>query len=64
MPDKIKPCPFCGRRGEVKQLQFGFETVPRFGVVCITCGISPGWYFEEAEAVRAWNRRDGRDEDA
>ena len=59
MADKIKPCPFCGRQGEIKQMQFGFEKVTRFGVVCVTCGISQGWFFDEEDAVEKWNRRVG-----
>lgn len=56
---KLKPCPFCGNKPEVRSVLFGQEPSRRYGVVCTNCAICIGWKFTEAEAVKRWNRRDG-----
>lgn len=63
MPDKLKPCPFCG--GEAKIITHDFfvpeswrSLVGVYGVVCTSCraGGYQFWNTEE-QAVAAWNRR-------
>lgn len=53
---KLKPCPFCGEIAETFRWRNG-----RFGVRCTVRGCLAWWagleFFEEADAVIAWNRR-------
>ena len=54
MPEKLKPCPFCG--GEVEIV--GHNNANPFMIFCENCGLEFGiekeyhWW-----AVKAWNRR-------
>ena len=58
---EMKPCPFCGHKGFVEVHTF-HALAPTYGVVCLKCGAhtSP-WYYSEAKAVEAWNRRIGEE---
>ena len=53
MENKLKPCPFCGEDS---------AHIPIIGsnyfVRCIFCGASTRIFYDEAEAISAWNRRE------
>ena len=65
MPDKIKPCPFCGNKGEV------FESEPstarfnegavHFAVQCFAfecMGVKANmWQMSPEDAIEIWNKR-------
>lgn len=72
--DRLKPCPFCGKRAPVRVLDSnelegvgpgdeGYESNPDHAVVCSFtdggCGASSGYRSTGREAVEAWNRRGG-----
>ena len=66
MPEKLKPCPFCGNRVAVEEkINFGEPNV--FIVYCNPsnggCGAKTNWFDSAEEAIDAWNRRvnDGTD---
>lgn len=49
---ELKPCPFCGQKAEIYQLNNKFESM------CTNCTATIEWLFEsEQEAAEAWNRR-------
>ena len=54
---ELKPCPFCGGRGEM--IEHSFHNLPSsFGVVCKRCrSQSSQWYDTKEEAADGWNRR-------
>lgn len=53
MPNKLKPCPFCG--GEAKIVREEYLYIVR----CTKCPCDMGrqWYTRKKEAIKAWNRR-------
>ena len=64
MTDELKPCPFCGSPGQVKQTGSNkFPEDRRWGVGCCNpmCSVSPFvWgFFTEEEACKEWNKRAG-----
>ena len=63
---KLKPCPFCGCDAEVTAHYFCIgETT--FGIECSNqrCRTSGNQFYEtEEDAIKAWNRRAERSEDA
>lgn len=61
--ERLKPCPFCGRKGELRSMRFGMEREPRWAVTCVACAIAIGWEDSEEEAVKRWNRRVTDEED-
>ena len=51
----LKPCPFCGHRiAEGKDIKAASNL---FGVVCLACNASTGWWSSKKKAVQAWNAR-------
>lgn len=59
MPNNMKPCPFCGGEGKIKE-----AVVPTSGggyvrgwVGCPGCGVYIQWNHDPAGAVKKWNRR-------
>lgn len=72
--NNLKPCPFCGEKEELY-----IENRPCFnsygkwyvaGVCCWRCNITLWTHFDkdtieeaEADAVKAWNTRDGKTEE-
>ena len=52
--DKLKPCPFCGRRAEIRHDKDGFSYI-----VCANdgCYVSTDGHLNDEAAVEAWNRR-------
>lgn len=49
-PIELKPCPFCGGKGEIQGLYGAF-------VSCIDCYIEGPYKAFEEEAIEAWNTR-------
>ena len=51
---ELKPCPFCGEKGELRLVRDYWVTCYNF-----FCGINPqtSFYATEAEAVSAWNKK-------
>lgn len=65
---KLKPCPFCGATENdyngpriINKSLLGPEGyVYDYAVWCSNCGAQTDWYADEdADAVKAWNRRAG-----
>ena len=57
MPEKLKPCPFCG--SEVGVCVDDKDPVHlRYGIMCPDpdCAFW-GWFDEREEAINSWNRR-------
>ena len=67
----LKPCPFCG--GEAKIRTGVTSSVPKLSkalVICQQCLASTDWFYDTAgdaefvfEAIEAWNRRAGKEND-
>lgn len=54
MAEKIKPCPFCGVKGELRTALKALV----WQVVCPDCGCTcRKWFDIQEEAIEAWNRR-------
>jgi Lar family restriction alleviation protein len=53
MDNELKPCPFCG--GEAWIDERGC-----FIVYCLGCGTGSNAFDTEAQAIAAWNLRDGK----
>ena len=54
---KLKPCPFCGRRGEIRSFKgsdYKVECTNNFCQASYMIGMD---FDTEAEAIEAWNRR-------
>lgn len=73
MTDRLKPCPFCGGKAEIRVGEYT-SFVEGYAVGCSNCALTFGasgrigeaycWsccYETEAEAIEAWNRRPGCD---
>ena len=52
--DKVKPCPLCGKKAEVKSFSGMFT---HGWVGCPTCSLYIQWKIDPAGAVKKWNRR-------
>ena len=52
--NKLKPCPFCGRRAELRYTKEGFAYI-----LCANdgCYVRTDGCLNEKEAARLWNRR-------
>lgn len=65
MPEKLKPCPFCG--GKTKEsVRFVKGNLKTIKIICVECGCGTAifqqypfqpWQAVKKEAVVAWNRR-------
>lgn len=53
MPDRLKPCPFCGSDETYKTRLDDFTYV----IQCLECGASGPYKLNTDEAEEAWNRR-------
>lgn len=51
MTDKLLSCPFCGE--EPRQSRVGVKHI----VFCLSCSTQTPSFYEEEEAIAAWNRR-------
>ena len=58
---KLKPCPFCGGEARTYTASAGKNKPKAWFVHCDGCRMNyPNWYCTiEAEAIEAWNRREG-----
>ena len=58
--EKLKPCPFCGGKGEVYQaptmLNLEIDD-DAYWVQCRNCFSRVGNSYSQVEAINAWNRR-------
>lgn len=57
---KLKPCPFCGARGNDVRLHVKYdkkidEEIAR--VKCFKCALEIGWFHGKDNALKAWNKR-------
>ena len=57
MTDELKPCPFCGEQ-EFISVRNGMNAVAAW-VICNNCGCYGPTEDTKAEAITAWNRREG-----
>lgn len=51
---KLKPCPFCGRKGELWNNKLTYRL---YGVICEECDCMTPYFTTREEAIEAWNRR-------
>ena len=59
---ELKPCPFCGAKETDKDQPIGVGwviEVDAWQVICDRCGASGGLNDGRLEAIEAWNRRVG-----
>lgn len=74
MTDKLKPCPFCGGKARIMQLDLNPDSIlnKKWIIGCdgIYGSICPGYmykcapfYISMESAIRMWNNRDGKKED-
>ena len=61
MIDELKPCPFCGKREFISVVRSLNGVVA--WVDCTNCGCYGPAKNTEAEAIAAWNRRGGGQND-
>ena len=60
--DKLKPCPFCGRKAILeKHQEFNGENVYRVYCQDATTQVCTKWFYAEKEAIETWNRRTTND---
>ena len=52
---KLKPCPFCGRKGELWNNKLTYRL---YGVICEECDCMTPYFTTREEAIEAWNRRE------
>jgi Lar family restriction alleviation protein len=60
MPDKLKPCPFCGGEATArryKDVEFLVHNADCFMVLCGGCGCGTSYEPTEEAAADTWNRR-------
>lgn len=57
---RLLPCPFCG--GEAEEKRTGRAPDWKHKVVCKSCGCRTGETVASPLHIRAWNRREGRDD--
>lgn len=60
MSEKLKPCPFCGGKAEIRTMIYAGNALYYVRCPRINCFIhcfTKKKYETEAEAVEAWNRR-------
>ena len=57
--NKLRPCPFCGRRAELRHNNDGFSYI-----VCANdgCYVRTDGHLNDESAIEHWNRRDYDDE--
>ncbi len=60
MPEKLKPCPFCG--GKVKidsgfNIDFNNRAHKFYYAICLSCGARGSDADRKTEAIELWNRR-------
>ena len=53
--EKLIPCPFCARDGDMLRV---CEVFGEVWIVCKYCGANSGAMGDKAAALRAWNGRD------
>ena len=56
---KLKPCPFCGGKGELWNNKLTYRL---YGVICEECDCMTPYFTTREEAIEAWNRREPMDE--
>lgn len=57
-PIEIKPCPFCGGKGELIMETSPHVSRPRYFVACSVCGCEmPRISRKTMKAIEVWNRR-------
>lgn len=66
--DKLKPCPFCGGKADLRQEDYDPRWMPTrndpdsggcppYYVKCDDCGANTEYRYEYPDAVKLWNRR-------
>lgn len=60
MTDKLRECPFCGGQANIIEEPI----LGAYQVYCTECPVNVGryWFFEEEDAIKAWNKRSYIDE--
>ena len=59
MAEKLKPCPFCGGKAKLVNIDASGEQGEENPIVvhCTQCFAKTDWFGREWEAIDAWNRR-------
>ena len=58
MPDKLRPCPFCGGEAELRAFYKNIADRRRTRiVVCKACGARTKDWTQTQHAMKQWNRR-------
>lgn len=55
----LRNCPFCGGEAEIRKKYIKYDGVVKmeFGIRCERCFARTMSFFEEKEAIKAWNNR-------
>lgn len=64
--EQLKPCPFCGGKGEIHQAPINFRLGIEdevYWVQCRNCFAKAGNSYSEEKAISGWNRRKNREMD-
>ena len=56
---KLKPCPFCGGKGELWNNKLTYRL---YGVICEECDCMTPYFTTREQAIEAWNRREPIDD--
>lgn len=66
---KLLPCPFCGGKAEIREIDYDPEWHPTYNdpdsggdapvyvIICKSCEASIKYKYKESEAIQSWNNR-------
>ena len=54
---ELRPCPFCGGKGDCNNAGFMQYGRKKWAVECTRCGVVTNFFDTEEKAAAAWNRR-------
>ena len=62
MTEKLKPCPFCGGKADIRTLPSKNNRITSYFPMCRKCMTTGDNYASYEAAAKAWNRRTNESE--
>lgn len=59
MPEKLKRCPCCGGKAEIRYHQIPTQGRSAYQISCSRCVLATSWIGSPEEVIYFWNRRVG-----